>query len=634
MIVDENSVKNEDLNNSNSSDFGVSNGLNSLNDSTLESTSEDSSESRKSSRLRRAERQSQGKTEGNYWIHRIDHNKIPDLVEKQILAAKPRNSKPIEDIKKDDRILLLTKLNNSTKIEFFGYTQVDDVYEDEEILYDGYYKSKKKLKLKGIKFLSKPVATKDVVSKLETIEKSKASKIFVPGKYHLISENDYRIIRRKTFLVKEFPEYLDEFNRPLDEFIEETISSLNSFFSSRRKKVSHNKFLQLLQEVLDNYGVEKTLDELEEFSFDTLEDDENGLNGSDIDMSNDAEYEESDDFKTEDLVIVNDFADKLAEMDSLEISDPIHSDKISLDINENSGSDVSSKESTLKSRITDNEEITLDYWKDNPSESSIDKEEKYALPEKRLRIKSDEPRFWIHRLDSRIIKDLDETRVISAESKNSKLIKDLRQSDKILLLTKLNNSSKIEFFAYTQIDGIYYDEDVLYDDYYKSNKKLKLSSIKYFSEPIATNDIAYKLSFVKNKEKSANDFKAEYKIIPERDFNIIYESADLIDFYPDYLIEYNASLKEFMLNTIKSLIDLLKVYYNQNLILIKKFIRIFKEVLSAYGIYKTNGELETFYSRNVYELKLRHIPSRNPSEFVALYMPSGKSRNYSFISLD
>ena len=135
-------------------------------------------------------------------------------------------------------------------------------------------------------------------------------------------------------------------------------------------------------------------------------------------------------------------------------------------------------------------------------------------------------------------------------------------------------------------------------------------------------------------QKSANDFKAEYKIIPEWDFATIYDAADLVDIYPDYLIEYNASLKEFMLTTIKFLIDLLKVYYNQNLILIKKFIRIFKEVLSAYGIYRTNGELETFYSRNIYELKLRHIPSRDPSEFVPLYMPSGKSRNYSFISLD
>ena len=639
MIVDENSVKNEDLNSffkdSNSSDLRVSDGLNNSNDSSLKSSIEEPSESRKSSRLRRVEkRKLQGRTEGNYWIHRIDYEKIADLSEKQILAAMPKNSKPIDDIQKDDRILLLTKLNNSSRIEFFAYTQVDEVYEDEETLYGGYYKSKKKLKLKGIKYLSKPVATKDVVSKLETVEKSKTSIIFKPGKYHQISENDYRVIRKKTFLVKEFPEYLDEFNRPLDEFIRETIGSLNSFFISRRKNISHKKFLQVLKEVLEGYGIKKTIEELDEFSLENLEKDAE-LDGSSKDSSNAAEDVESDDLNTEDLEIINNFTQKINEIDSLEGEDSINSsngDVISDNVE--TVPRISSSENALESKISNNEEITLDHWKNNTLENHISDEEKYVLPEKRHRIKSGEPRFWIHRIDCRVIKDLNERKIISAESKNSKLIKDLNKSDKILLLTKLNNSSKIEFFAYTQVDEIYYDEEILYDGYYKSNKKLKLKSIEYFSEPIATNDMANKLSFVKNKEKSANDFKAEYKIIPEWDFATIYEAADLVNIYPDYLIEYNASLKEFMLTTIKFLIDLLKVYYNQNLILIKKFIRIFKEVLSAYGIYRTNGELETFYSRNIYELKLRHIPSRDPSEFVPLYMPSGKSRNYSFISLD
>ena len=601
--------------------MGVSDSLNSSKDSSLDPSTEELSEYRKSSRLRRSEkRKLQGKIEGNYWIHRVDHEIISDLSEKQILAAIPKNSKPIEDIQKDDRILLLTKLNNSSRIEFFGYTQVDEVYEDEDTLYDGYYKSKKKLKLKGIKYLSKPVATKDVVSKLETIDKSEASKIFKPGKYHQISENDYRIIRRKTFLVKEYPEYLDEFNRPLDDFIKETISSLNSFFISSRKNVSHKKFLQLLKEVLESYGIEKTVDELEEFSLEGLEDDSAELNGLEKDVSTSPEDEEFNSLNDEDSEIINGFVEKLDGTDSLNINDSIDSD-------------INSNENILESKISNGEEITLDLWKDDSLRNPINVEKRYDLPKMRPRIKSGEPRFWIHRIDCRIIKDLNEGKVISAESKNSKLIKDLNKSDKILLLTKLNNSSKIEFFAYAQIDEIYYDEEILYD-YYKSNKKLKLKSIKYFSEPIATNDLASKLSFVKNKEKSANDFKAEYKIIPERDFTTIFESSNLVENYPDYLIEYNASLKEFMLTTIKNLIDLLKKYYNQNLILIKKFIRILKEVLSAYGIYRTNGELENFYSRNIYELKLRHIPSRNPAEFVPLYMPSGKSRNYSFISLD
>ena len=75
----------------------------------------------------------------------------------------------------------------------------------------------------------------------------------------------------------------------------------------------------------------------------------------------------------------------------------------------------------------------------------------------------------------------------------------------------------MEFFGYAKVEKVYHDNKPLYD-YYKSKKKLKLKGIKYFTTPITTTDISENLSFVKNKKKSANFFKTEYREVSKEDF--------------------------------------------------------------------------------------------------------------------
>lgn len=198
-------------------------------------------------------------------------------------------------------------------------------------------------------------------------------------------------------------------------------------------------------------------------------------------------------------------------------------------------------------------------------------------------------------------------------------------------MTKANNT--IQFFAYALVEDTFVNESTLYDDYYKSKKKLKLK-IKYFQKPIPTKDIAFKLDLVENKNKAANYFKSEYKKISKEDFVRIRRIISLIDYYPEYLDIFSMSIKEFIMKTISSLYNMLKSIGNRKQIEIKKFISILRKILSEYGVNKSFEDLETFYAHNVYELGFRHVPSRDPDKFVALYTPTGEKRNFAYLSFE
>ena len=53
-------------------------------------------------------------------------------------------------------------------------------------------------------------------------------------------------------------------------------------------------------------------------------------------------------------------------------------------------------------------------------------------------------------------------------------------------------------------------------------------------------------------------------------------------------------------------------------------------MLKGYKIHKTYDELLDFYSKNVHEIELKHVPSRDPDKFVPLYTASGTKRNFTF----
>lgn len=198
-------------------------------------------------------------------------------------------------------------------------------------------------------------------------------------------------------------------------------------------------------------------------------------------------------------------------------------------------------------------------------------------------------------------------------------------------MTKRENA--LEFFGYAKVEKVYDDDDSLYD-YYKSKKKLKLNGIKYFVKPITTKDISENLSFVRDKKKSSNFFKSEYREVSKEDFSEIRRKVILTDDFPEYLDEFSMNLKEFILNTIKVVYDFVKQYETRNQIEIKKFLHILKKVLDGYGVNKSIGDIQDFYSKNAIELGFKHIPSKYSDKFVPLYAYSGKKINYGYISLE
>ena len=181
-----------------------------------------------------------------YWFHRIDDlSIIPNINEEKCIGSIKKQSKSIKDIHAGDRLFLITKRNS--RIEFFGYTQVDEVYVDDEPLYE-YYVSRKKLKLKGIKYFSKPISTKDMSENLEVVVDKKKSANFFRSEYREIPKEDFLIIRKKSNLVNYLPSYLEEYSKPLKDFMLDTIKIVYRMVChyENRKQMEIKHFLRTL----------------------------------------------------------------------------------------------------------------------------------------------------------------------------------------------------------------------------------------------------------------------------------------------------------------------------------------------------------------------------------------------------
>ena len=181
---------------------------------------------------------------------------ISSINEEKCIGAEKERSRVINKIHTGDRILLLTKRNNL--IEFFGYTQVDVVYQDTNDLY-GYYFSRKKLKLKGIKYFSKSIPTKDVVEELDFIVNKNKSSSYFRSDYREISKEDFTQIYKRANLVKTVPSYLEEISMSFKEFMLSTINIVYDFVKSyeKRKQIEIKAFLTLLKKCLDRFEINK-----------------------------------------------------------------------------------------------------------------------------------------------------------------------------------------------------------------------------------------------------------------------------------------------------------------------------------------------------------------------------------------
>lgn len=246
-----------------------------------------------------------------------------------------------------------------------------------------------------------------------------------------------------------------------------------------------------------------------------------------------------------------------------------------------------------------------------------------------------ESKYWIHKFDKDLLKQLNSKKIIGAQKKRSNALKNIEPNDKIILFSTLDldKQKKICFFAYTMVNDIFQDNESLYD-HYNSPKKLNLKGIKYFTEPIVAKDLSSELSFIKNKDKSSNFLNSEYREISEVDFKNIVKKSNLTKEYPAYFETVSFSLDDFLLDAINGIYAIIKMTESRNQYEIKIFIKLLKKFLYEYDIIKSIDELEEFYSKNVWKLGFKHNPSRDPDKFVYLYNRSGQKRNFSYISLE
>ena len=189
---------------------------------------------------------------------------VSQINETKCIGAQKQRSTAIRDIHSGDRIILLSKINNS--LSFFGYTQVDEVYQEKENLFE-YYFSKKKLKLKGIKYFLKPIPTMDLVEKLDFIEHKNKSANYFRSEYREISKEDFTRIYKQANLIKHFPSYLEEITMTFKEFMLSTIRAVYNFVKNveKRKQIEIKSFLSLLKKFLDEYKINKSMAEIQEF---------------------------------------------------------------------------------------------------------------------------------------------------------------------------------------------------------------------------------------------------------------------------------------------------------------------------------------------------------------------------------
>jgi predicted RNA-binding protein len=251
------------------------------------------------------------------------------------------------------------------------------------------------------------------------------------------------------------------------------------------------------------------------------------------------------------------------------------------------------------------------------------------------KITSNESKYWIHKFDKKLLRQLNSKKILGAKNKRSKILNNFEPNDKIILFTTLDldKQKKISFIAYTMVEDTFKDNETLYN-HYNSPKKLGLKGIKYFTDPVVARDIASELSFIKNKEKSASDLNAEYKEISEEDFKKIIKKTSLTKEYPAYFEKVSYIMDDFLLNAIKGLYSVIKITEKRNQIEIKTFLKLLKKFLQEYNISKTYDEVEDFYAKNVWKLSLKHIHSRDPDKFVTLYNRFGEKSNFSYINLE
>ena len=186
----------------------------------------------------------------------------------KILGGKTKNSQIIEKISSNDKIILFSTLDlkKGKNISFIAYTMVDETIKNDKSLYD-HYNSQKKLKLKGMKYFTRPIIAKDLYKDLRFLKRGKKHGNYLNSEYREINKEDFYKILNKSSLSKEYPTYFEKMTVTMDEFLINSIIGIYTLLrkTGERNQIEIKTFTKLLHSFLQPYEINKSYSEIEEF---------------------------------------------------------------------------------------------------------------------------------------------------------------------------------------------------------------------------------------------------------------------------------------------------------------------------------------------------------------------------------
>ncbi|MDR2624048.1 MAG: hypothetical protein LBC39_05700 [Methanobrevibacter sp.] len=202
--------------------------------------------------------------ESKYWIHKFPQALFKRLNKNKCLGGLSKKGIKIKDISPNDKVIIFTTFRGN--IQFIAYTMIDEIFSNDENLYDK-FESRTKLKLKGIKYFSDPLVAKNIAKNLDFIGNIDKSAEYFRSEYREITKTDFYRIVGENQLTKDFPSYFEDFSFSGDDFLEFTIKSIYGIIKSTKKnhQIEIKSFLTYLKDALNNYGIKKSSDELIEF---------------------------------------------------------------------------------------------------------------------------------------------------------------------------------------------------------------------------------------------------------------------------------------------------------------------------------------------------------------------------------
>lgn len=245
-----------------------------------------------------------------------------------------------------------------------------------------------------------------------------------------------------------------------------------------------------------------------------------------------------------------------------------------------------------------------------------------------------ENKCWIHTVDISFVESIDKNNLIGFKKneRTRNLSNKFFSGNEVFLVTRMDN--KYICYGYTIIEEAIKNDVPLYE-FYENRFKLKIKRIKYFLQPVVIDDIRNKLESIKSTGRISDVLKVGYyREITQEDYKFIKKQSSTTGMFPVYFDVYTKNMKEFILNTCRSIYNILKVEKNYSQIEITKFLSLLKVSLNGYGINKDVDELKRFYSRYAHELGFKHVTTRDPDKFVVLLSPSGEKNNFGYISLE